>query len=436
MYICNECQSQFKKWYGQCPKCKEWNTIEKGADGATGVSKQSSAIVKDLLSLNDINLEQLERLGSGIEQLDLVLGGGFVPGSLSLLGGRPGIGKSTLILKLADYIAKSKRVLYVSGEENLAQIKLRANRLGIKSDIRFLNEQNSHNIMATALQNKVEFLIIDSIQTTASPEVNGASGSVSQLKTIALEMMEFAKRNNVTVVLIGHVTKDGDIAGPKLLEHMVDTVMYLESDSNSDIRLLRAEKNRFGTTNEIGMLMMTGNGLITYDQNKMLKSRPSKVAEGIAMSALKVGGRQIFVEVQSLVTSTAYPSPKRSSQGIDISRLNIMLAILQKHMHVALNYDDVYLKLRGSVKANFSSIDLGLIVSLYSAKVEFAVSNNDLFLGEVTLTGELLANSDNQDLVTAAKKLGYTRIFCNSQIDDPMVINVQSVREVLEIIRS
>lgn len=435
MYICNECQSEFKKWYGQCPKCKSWNTIEYGEP--TVISKSgNSAVAKDLLSLEQIDLTSLSRIESGIEQLDLVLGGGFVPGSLSLLGGRPGIGKSTLILKLADYIAKNKKVLYVSGEENLGQIKLRAQRLGVDSDIKFLNEQNSHDIMASSLSNKIDFLIVDSIQTTASPESTGASGSVSQLKAIALEMMEFAKRNNITVVLIGHVTKEGDIAGPKLLEHMVDTVLYLETDNNSDVRILRGEKNRFGTTNEIGMLKMTGAGLITYDQNQLLKERDTLRIDGTAMSAAKIGGRNVFVEVQSLVTSTAYPSPKRSSQGIDISRLNIMLAIIQKHMHVALNYDDVYLKLRGGIKGIETEIDLGLIVSLYSAKMEFSVANDDLFLGEVTLTGEVLKVQGVNELIETAKKLGYTRVFCNSNITDDNVVNIKTIREVLEIVRS
>lgn len=435
MYICSECQSEYKKWYGQCPNCKSWNTIEFNEPTVVS-SSGSKAVAKELLSLNQIDLEQIARISSGIEQLDLVLGGGFVPGSLTLLGGRPGIGKSTLILKLADHIAKTKHVLYVSGEENLGQIKLRANRLEVKNDIRFLNEQNSHNIMATSLSNKVEFLIVDSIQTTASPESTGASGSISQLKAIALELMEFAKKYNITVILIGHVTKDGDIAGPKLLEHMVDTVLYLETDNYSDVRLLRSEKNRFGTTSEIGMLKMTNSGLVTYDQNSMLNTREKSSVEGTAMSAVKIGGRNVFIEIQSLITNTAYPSPKRSSQGIDLSRLNTMLAIIQKHMHIALNYDDVYLKLRGSIKGVESEIDLGLIVSLYSAKLEFEVSNTDLFLGEVTLTGEVLPTSDAQQLIEASKKLGYTRIFANCKVVDDCVVNIKTIREVLEIVRS
>lgn len=435
MYICSECQAEFKKWYGQCPQCKAWNTVEVGKPAAVS-AKGHQVVAKELLSLSQIDLEQIPRVSSGVEQLDLVLGGGFVPGSLTLLGGRPGIGKSTLILELADHIASTKRVLYVSGEENLGQIKLRANRLGVKNDIRFINEQNSQHIMATTLSNQVQFLIVDSIQTTASPESTGASGSVSQLRAIALEFMEFAKNNNITVILIGHVTKDGDIAGPKLLEHMVDTVLYLETDNYSDVRLLRAEKNRFGTTNEIGMLQMTNQGLVTYDQNLLVTSRENAAVEGTAMSAVKVGGRNVFIEIQSLITSTAYPSPKRSSQGIDLSRLNTMLAILQKHMHIALNYDDVYLKLRGSIKGVESEIDLGLIVSLYSAKLEFEVSNTDLFLGEVTLTGEVLPCSDASQLIAASKKLGYKRIFANCDEADMQVVVVKTIREVLEIVRS
>lgn len=434
MYICNECQTSFKKWYGQCPRCKSWNTVEKGSEEKL-LKSTTKAVSKEMLSLSQINLEQIKRIKSGVDQLDLVLGSGFVPGSLSLLGGRPGIGKSTLILKIADYIAKGSKVLYVSGEENLGQIKLRANRLGVTNDIKFINEQNAHDIIETAIKNKVEFLIIDSIQTTASPESSGICGSVSQLKAVALEMMEFAKKYNITVVLIGHVTKDGDIAGPKLLEHMVDTVLYMETDNYSDVRLLRAEKNRFGTTSEIGMLKMTNDGLVSYDQNQVLKSRNSAKLEGTAMSASKLGGRNVFVEVQSLITSTAYPSPKRSSQGIDLSRLNIMLAIIQKHMNVALNYDDVYLKIRGSVKAVNSSIDLGIIISLYSAKMELLISNNDLFIGEVTLTGEVLKMQD-EELITAASKLGYQRIFCNTRVLDESVVRVENIREVLEFVRS
>ncbi len=438
MYICNECQAEYRKWYGQCPKCKAWNTIEVATQNEVGLSgsKKSTAVSRELLSLDDINLEQLKRMSSEIEQLDLVLGGGFVPGSLSLLGGRPGIGKSTLILKLANNIAKTKRVLYVSGEENLAQIKLRANRLEVNNDMRFLNEQNSHNIMATALKNKVEFLIIDSIQTTQSPDVTGGSGSVSQLKAIALELMEFAKTNHITVILIGHVTKDGDIAGPKHLEHMVDTVMYLETESSTDVRVIRAPKNRFGTTSEIGMLEMTGKGLETFDQNQLLKSRFNKTAEGIAMSAFKIGGRQIFVEVQSLITTSAYPSPKRSSQGVSLSRLNIMLAILQKHMNLPLNYDDVYLKLRGNVKEPEMGIDLALIVSLYSAKMEFPISSDQLFIGEVTLTGEILPCSDIDEMVNTSLKLGYKQIYCNSNNKNSNVFNCTTIREVLEEVRS
>lgn len=434
MYICNECQETYKKWYGQCPKCKSWNSIEKGE--AVSPKSSKTAVAKQTVSLNDIDASTIPRMNSGIAQLDLVLGGGFVPGSLTLLGGRPGIGKSTLILKLADHMAKDKRVLYVSGEENLGQIKLRANRLGVTGDIRFLNEQDSHNIIETSLHTKAQFVIVDSIQTTASPNHNGASGSVSQLKAIALEMMEFAKQNNITVVLIGHVTKDGDIAGPKLLEHMVDTVLYMESDNYSDVRILRSEKNRFGTTNEVGMLKMEKEGLVTYDTNKLLKSRPNIKAEGTAMSASKVGGRNVFIEVQSLVTPTAYPSPKRSSQGIELSRLNIMLAILQKHMHIMLNYDDVYLKLRGNIKGIETGIDLGLIASLYSAKMEFPISNDILFLGEVTLTGEVLSSPENNELIETALKLGYKHIYCNSTINKEFITNVKHIREVLESIRS
>lgn len=425
MYACKECQTQYKKWYGQCTKCKEWNTIEE-------VIKMDNVAQaeKPVLNLSDISEKDVSYLSSGIKQLDLVMGGGFVPGSLTLLGGQPGIGKSTLILTLANNVANNKDVLYVSGEENLGQIKIRANRLKIKNDIKFLNEQNIQSIKQTAIANKIEFLIIDSVQTTVSQEISSASGSVAQLKAVALEMMDFAKVYNITVILIGHVTKEGDIAGPKLLEHMVDTVLYLEAESNSNVRLLRCEKNRFGSTTEVGMFQMTAGGLETFDQNELLKINSSQYAEGISMGGFQVGARSVLLEVQSLVTKSVYPSPKRNGQGIEISRLNILIAILQKHMQLELNYDDVYVKVRGSYKAIDTSVDLAIITSLWSSKSGVRISGSDLYLGEVTLTGEILPLNYEAQLIDVAQKLGYKRIFCNN--DHPEVIKVKNIQELFK----
>ncbi len=434
MYICANCQSEYKKWYGQCPKCKEWNTIAEGKAATIATSK--TAKPKQVLSLDEIDLQTTQRFKSGNSQLDLVLGGGFVPGSLTLLGGRPGIGKSTLLLAVANYLAQTKRVLYVSGEESLGQIKLRAKRLQIKNDIRFLNEQNSHDIIATSLKNKVQFLILDSIQTTASPNVNAVSGSVSQLKSIALEMMEFAKQNNITVLLIGHVTKDGDIAGPKLLEHMVDTVIYIESNDN--LRLLRAEKNRFGTTSEVGILTMQDSGLNEYKASSISGNLNQQI-EGASFGGVRVGGRQLQVQIESLISASAYPSPKRSSQGIELARVNIMLAIIQKHLNLMVNYDDVYVKLASNIRRYANDLDLALLVSLYSAKTENPISSNILFVGEVTLTGKILSSDDLLSLATAAGKLGFKQVIANCQsqmkCDGIEIIDCKDVNSVINIVR-
>ncbi len=435
MYICSNCGQTLKKWYGQCPKCKEWNTI----DVQTNVSaSENKSVASQIFSLADIKVESADRYKSGSEQLDLVLGGGFVHGSITLFGGRPGIGKSTLILKVADYIAKNNRVLYVSGEENLGQIKLRAQRLEVDSDIMFANEQNAHNIMTTALEHKADFLIIDSIQTTTSPNVNGAASSISQLKSVAFEMMEFAKRNGITTVLIGHVTKDGDIAGPKLLEHMVDTVLYIETEINDRVRVLRSEKNRFGTTDEIGLLEMTNSGLETYIQSDV--GRDEHVFhEGTANGALKMGNRQMLVESQALVSVSSYPSPKRSSQGIDVSRLNIMLAILQKYLNVSVNYDDVYVKIRGGVKANCNQLDLALIASLLSAKSGVLIDSSWVFIGEVTLTGEVLTTKFDQKMAENIAKLGFSTIVGNDirhiKGHGITVYEIKHVSELKELLR-
>ncbi len=432
MYVCNECLEQFKKWYGQCPMCKAWNTITKTIETTVNIPKGK---IQEIVNLNSIQIDLQSRFKSGIEQLDLVLGGGFVDGSLTLIGGRPGVGKSTLILKLAENVSQTRKVLYVSGEESLMQIKLRAERLAIKDNIMFLNAQNTHDINATSLKNKIDFLIIDSIQTTVSPNNASMSGSVSQLKTIALEMMNFAKNNNVTVVLIGHVTKDGDIAGPKLLEHMVDTVLYLEKEKINDVRIIRSEKNRFGKTTEIGMLKLDENGFRNYDVNSFIQLKNISKQDGVAMSAIRIGGRNMFVEIQSLITNTAYPSPKRSCYGIEISKLNILLAIIQKHFNLSLSYDDVYLKLRGNIKENNNAIDLGIVMSLYSAKQEIPIANNDLFLGEVTLTGNVLSVQSEEELIKAAIKLGYKRIFCNSALNNKHIVKIQNIHDVTKEIR-
>lgn len=430
MYECANCNNEFKKWHGQCPSCKKWNTIEEQTYGKV----ETTGSILPTSSLENISLDITKRITTNIEPLDLVLGGGLVNGSLTLIGGRPGIGKSTLLLQLAGNLSVNNQVLYVSGEENLGQIKIRANRLMVNSDISFLNEQNIQNMMATATSNNIDVLIIDSVQTSTSSSVSTPNGSVNQLKTIGFELMEYAKSTNTIVILIGHVTKEGDIAGPKLLEHMVDTVIYLENELGN-LRTLRSEKNRFGSTNEIGIMEMHTTGLMEYDPNINFATSPG-INIGAARSGFPNGNRPIIVEVQALVSSSAYPSPKRSSQGIDISRLNIACALLGKYGNVNLNYDDVYLKLSGGVRARENSIDLGIIASIFSAKLELPIGNDMLFIGEVALTGEIQSTSSDQVLIKAGEKLGYKQIFAGKSYGYQYVTEVKNLQQLFSMIRS
>ncbi len=429
MYICKECLTTFKKWHGQCPKCKTWNQIETAKSEKQIMSNQ-------IVNLIDIQKTNVERVSTSIEQLDLVLGGGIVSGSLTLISGHPGIGKSTLLLMLANNLATNQSVLYVSSEENLGQIKLRADRLNIENNIKFLNEQNTENIINTCVSNEVDIVIIDSIQTSQSPNVNASSGSVNQLKAIAIDMMEFAKQSNISVILVGHVTKEGDIAGPKLLEHMVDTVLYIEGESESNVRILRCEKNRFGSTDEIGTLAMTSSGFITYDANEAITENDNQKVEGAVVSALLYGRKINFVDVQALVTTSVYPSPKRSAQGLNLSRLNMLIAICQKYLGLTLSYDDVYVNCRSMIETNISKIDLAVIVAIYSSKKSIAIANDILFVGEVSLTGKVLSTSNILQIVNASEKLGYRKVMCNCPSHNKQVINVKTINEALNMLRS
>lgn len=430
MYTCTNCNSSFKKWYGQCPTCKQWNVIEEQV-----ISQHVKVVgkVNEITTLQAVDIEKTIPVPTGIDQLDLVLGGGLVKGSLCLFGGHPGIGKSTLLLQLASNLSTNVKVLYVSGEESLGQIKIRANRLSANPNINFLSGQNIQDIISTSIANKVEVLIIDSVQTAVSSNGGGNGGSVSQLKLIAFELMEFAKSTNTTVIIIGHVTKDGDIAGPKLLEHMVDTVVYLESDQGN-LRILRSEKNRFGSTSEIGILAMGPKGLSSFDPNRELPNTQGSNI-GAARSGFCTGNRSILIEIQSLVTNSPYPSPKRSSQGVDVARLNIISALVQKYGKVTLTYDDIYLKLQGGFKVSESTIDLGLIASLYSAKEELPIPCDWLFIGEVALTGEVLGTSQLPELIKAGLKLGYKRIFCAKSNGHSQVEEITHIEELIRFIR-
>ncbi len=394
LFECQHCGYQASKWLGKCPSCYSWESFIELSSEQKEVLKETSKIKsssKKAKSITKIKQDNISKFSSGDAELDLVLGGGIVPGSLSLIGGSPGIGKSTLLLKIAGNIAKTgKKVLYVSGEESLGQIKLRADRLDANEDKLFLLAQiELEDILNELLKDDFELVIIDSIQTLYSNKLNSAPGSVSQVREITFELMRKAKDKNISIFIIGHITKDGTIAGPRVLEHMVDTVLYFEGEASKDIRLLRGFKNRFGNTNEIGIFEMTPKGLISAkDINSRFFDKDKNTA-GSALGVTMEGSRALIIEVQALVSDSNYPNPKRSSTGFDLSRLNMLLALLEKKLDLPLNHYDVFINISGGIKIKESSADLSVIAAIISSFRERPLSKESVFIGEVSLTGEV-----------------------------------------------
>jgi len=394
LFECQHCGYQASKWLGKCPSCSSWESFIELSSEQKEVLKETSKIKstsQKAKSITEIKQDNISKFSSGDAELDLVLGGGIVPGSLSLIGGSPGIGKSTLLLKIAGNIAKTgKKVLYVSGEESLGQIKLRADRLDANEDKLFLLAQiELEDILNELLKDDFELVIIDSIQTLYSNKLNSAPGSVSQVREITFELMRKAKDKNISIFIIGHITKDGTIAGPRVLEHMVDTVLYFEGETSKDIRLLRGFKNRFGNTNEIGIFEMTSKGLISA---KNISSRffdKDKNTAGSALGVTMEGSRALIIEVQALVSDSNYPNPKRSSTGFDLSRLNMLLALLEKKLDLPFNHYDVFINISGGIKIKESSADLSVIAAIISSFRERPLSKESVFIGEVSLTGEV-----------------------------------------------
>ena len=402
LYECQSCGYQSGKWLGKCPNCGAWESFlelsklerEFLKSISKNLSTKSSAI-----SITDIKEEHYERFSSNDSELDLVLGGGIVKGSLTLIGGSPGVGKSTLLLKIASNIAQTgKKVLYVSGEESLGQIKLRANRLDANSKNLFMLSQIELEKIFEELQKRdYELLIIDSIQTIYSNKIPSAPGSVSQVRDITFNLLRVAKDKNLATFIIGHITKEGSIAGPRVLEHMVDTVLYFEGDSNRELRLLRGFKNRFGSTSEVAIFEMTKKGLISAkDISKKFFTRNNNTI-GSALTVILEGSRPLIVEVQALVSKSSYPSPKRSSTGYEQNRLNMLLALLEKKLSLPLNEYDVFINISGGIKISETSADLAIVTAIVSSFRDRAVSKDTLFLGEVSLTGEV-REVFNQDI--------------------------------------
>ena len=411
LFECQNCGFQTPRWVGKCPSCNSWDSLLELNEEQIEYLKKSSKnsnITSKAIPITKIEAENIQRFSSNSKELDLVLGGGIVPGSLTLIGGSPGIGKSTLLLKIAGNLSKmGKEVLYVSGEESASQVKLRANRLGANSDTLYLlSEINLSNIVSEIETKDYDFIVIDSIQTIFDNDIPSAPGSVTQVRAITFELMRIAKSKNIPIFIIGHITKDGSIAGPRVLEHMVDTVLYFEGDSNSDLRLLRSFKNRFGSTNEVGIFEMDSSGLRDAKSMSERFFNKESLKPGSALTIIMEGSRPIVIEVQALVTP-AYSNSKRSSTGFDSNRLNMLLALLEKKLDLPLGTYDIFVNVVGGIKIQETSADLAVIAAILSSFRERELSSKTLFIGEVSLTGEVRDVPNMLQRLKEAKTQGF-----------------------------
>ncbi|MEA3490522.1 MAG: DNA repair protein RadA [Campylobacterota bacterium] len=428
LFECQACGFQSPRWMGKCTGCGEWETMVELTAQQIKFLKETSAspsshITSRAKPITQIGEDNITRFSSGSRELDLVLGGGIVPGSLTLIGGSPGIGKSTLLLKIAGNLAqRSQKVLYVSGEESAGQIKMRANRLEANHDqLYLLPEINLQSVLTEITNNSYKFIVIDSIQTLYSDETPSAPGSVTQVRTITFELMRIAKSLHIPIFIIGHITKDGSIAGPRVLEHMVDTVLYFEGDSNSELRLLRGFKNRFGSTNEVGIFEMNKEGLNDAKSMAGKFFNKEKLQSGSALTVIMEGSRPIIIEVQALV-SESYGHPKRSSTGFDNSRLTMLLALLEKKLDLPLGTYDVFINISGGIKINEPSADLAIIAAILSSYRNRELSTETLFIGEVSLTGEIREVSGLTQRLKEIKTQGFTKaVIPNRPIEESSI---------------
>lgn len=407
VFFCQNCGHEENKWLGQCPMCKEWNTF---VEEPVSFSKSASAkLIKDaeVVALKHVETDQEERIKTKIEELDRVLGGGIVPGSLLLVGGDPGIGKSTLLLQVCQRLCEDKhQVLYISGEESLKQIKLRANRMGeFTEDLLLLCETNLEIVKNVIQKRKPEVVIIDSIQTMYSEEVASAPGSVSQVRESTNVFMQLAKGLGISIFIVGHVTKEGTVAGPRVLEHMVDTVLYFEGDRHASYRILRGVKNRFGSTNEIGVFEMRQNGLVEVENPSefMLNGKPEN-ASGSVVACSMEGTRPILIEIQALVCSSNFGMPRRTAAGTDYNRVNLLMAVLEKRVGIHLSNYDAYVNIAGGIKMNEPAVDLGIVMAIVSSYKNQPIDEKTIVFGEVGLSGEVRAVNMPEQRVAEAKK--------------------------------
>lgn len=442
VFVCSNCGNESSKWFGKCPACNEWNTCyEEKLTTKSGGGKSNSKRVASPVKLNEVKKQDIVRTSTGFAELDRVLGGGLVKGALTLVGGEPGIGKSTLILQICDKVKGEGKVLYISGEESADQIKIRADRLGINNDdIVFLGETDIDVIQDAILQINPKLVIIDSIQTMYSDEITSGPGSVSQVREITSRIMKMCKQEAITTIIIGHVTKDGNIAGPRVLEHMVDTVLYLEGERYFSYRILRGVKNRFGSTNEIGMFEMKDVGMCEIDNpsSVLLSERNENTAGSIVVASME-GTRPILVELQALTTTSVFGMARRTANGIDYNRLTLLIAVLEKRAGLPLGNQDVYLNIVGGIRINEPALDLGIVLAASSSFRNIAVPNDTIAIGEVGLTGEVRSVNMIEKRLKEAEKLGFKKCIIPESnkklLKDEYKLDIIGVKNILEAMK-
>lgn len=442
VYYCTSCGNESPKWQGRCTACGEWNTMQEHVEKQVSYGKSKASVLDSKLPqrLSAVNCDEEIRFSTGMRELDRVLGGGAVEGSLVLVGGAPGIGKSTLLLQICNSLCEGKKVLYISGEESEKQIKLRAQRLGVQSEELYIfSETRLSTIVDTADKLQPDILIVDSIQTLYNEEVESAPGSVTQVKECTMSMMHLSKSQGFTVFVVGHINKDGAIAGPKVLEHMVDCVLYFEGDPNSSYRLLRAAKNRFGSTNEIGVFEMADTGLVEVpNPSKMLLEGRPEGASGTCVACVMEGTRPVLAEVQALVAKTTFNVPRRTSNGFDINRAALLLAVTEKRAGIKLNVFDAYINVIGGLRLDEPGADLPVVLAIASSYREKAIPDDLVAIGEVGLTGEIRSVSQMNTRLAEIARLGFKQCIIPKKnaerLEIPGDLKVYYVGNILEAI--
>lgn len=444
VFFCQNCGHEESKWLGQCPMCKEWNTF---AEERVVVAKNNGSKERremQAVTLSSVSTDEDERMKTEFTELDRVLGGGIVPGSLILVGGDPGIGKSTLLLQVCQKLsAMNRKILYISGEESLKQIKLRANRMGdFSENLYLLCETNLELIRGVIEKEKPDMVVIDSIQTMYNEEIGSAPGSVSQVRESTNILMQLAKGMNIAIFIVGHVTKEGTVAGPRVLEHMVDTVLYFEGDRHASYRILRGVKNRFGSTNEIGVFEMRKEGLIEVENPSefMLSGKPENASGSVVACAME-GTRPMLMEIQALVCRSNFGMPRRTAAGIDYNRVNLLMAVLEKRLGLPLSNYDAYVNIAGGIRMNEPAVDLGIVMAIASSYKNKPIAEDTIMFGEVGLSGEVRAVTMPEQRVAEAKKLGFkicvipeVSVKSVGKMDGIEIIGVKTVNQAMNLI--